>query len=73
MMASDAGIFRRKIIVDASANQVRGGIEDDFHHYEILLTHDGSVVTSAKTTSLRIPYSTCTEAGGQLARGPGRP
>lgn len=61
------GIFRRRIIVDATATTVDGGVEDDFHHYEIRLTHDGAIVTSATAKSLRTPFTTCPEAGGQLA------
>ena len=66
MATAVPAIFRRKIIVDAAGNSIRAGVEDDFHHYEILLTHDGSVVTSATAKSIRIPFATCVEAGAQL-------
>ncbi len=63
----ESGIFRRRIIVDATANAVHGGVEDDFHHYEICLEHDGSAVTSVTAKSIRTPFTTCAEAGNQLA------
>jgi hypothetical protein len=73
MTAVEPSIFRRRIIVDAVGNSVHAGVEDDFHHYEILLTHDGSVITSASADSIRTPFVTCFEAGAQLALLTGHP
>lgn len=73
MVAIAPGIFRRKIIVDATGNSVFAAIEDDFHHYEIVLTHDHAAVTATKATSRRTPFVTCAEAGGQLALLTGHP
>ena len=67
MAAAEPSIFRRKIIVEAMSDTVHAGIEDDFHHYEIVLTHDGTVVTGATAKSIRTPFVTCAEASGQLA------
>ncbi len=67
------GIFRRRIIADVQENRVFAGVEDDFHHYEILITHDGSVVTAIEAKSLRTPWVTCPEAMGQLDQFIGAP
>ena len=51
--------FRRRIIVAAHDNVVRGALEDDFHHFEIELTHDGRVITAARGRAVRTPWNTC--------------
>lgn len=51
--------FRRRIVVAAHDNVVRGALEDDFHHFEIELTHDGRVITGAQGRAVRTPWNTC--------------
>lgn len=66
MVAAGPGIFRRTVIADASARRVNAAIEDDFHHYEILLEHDGAAVTAIEARSHRTPWTTCHKAEAQL-------
>ena len=43
------GPFRRRIrTVAVDDGVVEGGLEDDFHHFEITLRHDGERVTSRR-------------------------
>ena len=73
MTAVEPSIFRRKIMADATGDTVYAGVEDDFHHYEIVVTHDGTVVTSANANSIRTPFVTCAKAGDQLGLLTGHP
>ncbi|MGZ4712486.1 MAG: DUF2889 domain-containing protein [Acidimicrobiia bacterium] len=61
--------YRRRIrLVRVDATTVWGGLEDDFHHFEVTLRHDGAVVTAVTLESLRWPWTTCPEAGRNLSR-----
>ena len=42
---------------------VWGGLEDDFHHFEVTLTHDGHAVTGIAMEARRWPWATCPDAG----------
>jgi hypothetical protein len=66
VIAAGPSVFRRRVVADASGNAVNAAIEDDFHHYEILLEHDGQSITSIKSRSHRTPWVTCCEAEAQL-------
>lgn len=67
------GVFRRRVIVDASANVVRAGVEDCFHHFELRLRHDGLAVTSIDPVARRTPWTLCPAAGQQLQQLVGLP
>ena len=54
--------FRRRIVAIAEARGVRGALEDDFHHFEAELDHDGERVTAIRSASPRVPRTTCAEA-----------
>lgn len=54
-----SGIFRRRILMEASEGQVFGQLEDSAHGFRCLIKHDGKVVTSVEGESLRTPYDTC--------------
>ena len=63
--------FRRRIrIVGLDAHTVWGGLEDDFHHFEIRLAHDTTTVTDIAMEALRWPWATCPDAGANLAEEP---
>jgi hypothetical protein len=68
------GPFRRRIrTVAADDGVVEGGLEDDFHHFEITLRHDGERVTSVESRSRRWPWSTCPAAAANLRPVEGMP
>jgi hypothetical protein len=61
-----AGLFRRRTIVSAGPGTVLAGVEDDFHHFELRLHHDGRHVTGVDVNAPRTPWSLCASAGRQL-------
>ena len=68
-----AGALRRTIILAASAGAVRAGVEDDFHHFELTIAHDGRHVTSVQSRHVRTPWTSCAGAGAMLAQLVGAP
>jgi hypothetical protein len=59
--------YRRRIrLVRMSPTQVWGGLEDDFHHFEVTLDHDGEHVTGLEMHAVRWPWATCPDAGVPL-------
>jgi len=61
------GAFRRRIRVEATAiDTIEGALEDDFHHFEVTLSHDGERVTGAEARAVRWPWTTCPDAAVPL-------
>jgi hypothetical protein len=64
--------FRRRIGIhstgDAAQGEVRGCLEDDFHHFRVRVVHRDGKVHQADGWAVRHPYSTCPLAANQLAR-----
>ncbi len=61
------GSYRRRIRTTTVENGVvEGGLEDDFHHFEVTLRHDGERVTGIEARSRRWPWATCPDAASQL-------
>ena len=59
--------YRRRIrLVRLDAETVWGGLEDDFHHFEVSLTHDAARVTAISMEAFRWPWATCPDAGAAL-------
>lgn len=68
------GPYRRRIrTVAVDRGVVEGGLEDDFHHFEITLRHDGARVTGVESRSRRWPWSTCPAAAVNLRPVEGMP
>jgi hypothetical protein len=62
-----AGPYRRRIrMVTTAPGVVEGGLEDDFHHFEVTVHHEGGVVTRVDANPRRWPWTACPDAGGQL-------
>jgi len=67
MSRFEHGAYRRRIRVEITgADTVEGGLEDDFHHFEVTLQHAGGDVTSVEARSVRWPWTTCPDAAGPL-------
>ena len=64
-------IAMREIGVDAL--EARAAIEDDYHHFRVLLRSGGGVITEARSHALRFPNNFCPAAGTRLAELPGKP
>jgi hypothetical protein len=61
------GPYRRRIrLVALGPDATWGGLEDDFHRFEVTVRHDGRVVTGVEVTSRRWPWSTCPDAARVL-------
>jgi hypothetical protein len=51
----------------------RAEMGDDVHHFAVTLEHRGGVISSARTETIRAPWSTCAGAELTLARLAGKP
>lgn len=61
------GAYRRRIrLVATERGVVEGGLEDDFHHFEVTLRHDRTRVLAVEGRSRRWPWSTCPGAAEPL-------
>jgi Protein of unknown function (DUF2889) len=64
------GSYRRRIrmrMLDTpSGGAVEAALEDDFHHFTVVVEHDSSIVTGVRASAGRWPWSTCPAAGAQL-------
>lgn len=61
--------YRRKIrVLRIDEHTVWGGLEDDFHHFEVRLQHAEGRVTACVLDARRWPWITCPDAGANLAR-----
>ena len=66
-VAEPGGSYRRRIrMVTTEPGVVVGGLEDDFHYFEVELRHADGVVTRVNANSRRWPWTTCPAAGHQL-------
>jgi len=61
------GSMNRVIRLAARAGEVRATVEDDFHHFRVVVQHDGHRVLKAFSDARRSPYTLCPAAGGRLA------
>jgi hypothetical protein len=62
------GVFRRRIrLVRMGPGEVVGELEDDFHHFRVILRHDDERVLSAAGESPRAPWATCIEGNRKIA------
>lgn len=57
------GAFRRRIrLIATGLGEVQGGLEDDFHHFEVTVRFDDHGVTDVEGRALRFPWTTCGDA-----------
>jgi hypothetical protein len=59
--------YRRRIEVVPGAGRVVAAMEDYIHHFRVALTHDGTTITAAEATPVRVPWSTCPTGAAGLA------
>ena len=55
------GFYRRAVRLQRKDMRVTAEMEDDFHHFEVVLEHDGERLLDVSANSLRFPWSTCGE------------
>ncbi len=61
------GVFRRRVRLENLPGAVHAELEDCSHGFRLRLGHDGVQAQSIAVEALRVPLSTCMEAGGPLA------
>lgn len=61
------GIFRRRVRLENRPGAVHAELEDCSHGFRLRIGHDGLAATTIAVETLRVPLSTCMEAGGPLA------
>jgi len=67
------GGMNRIIRLAAREGEARAAIEDDFHHFRVVVRHDGGKVTGARSFTARAPYSLCAAADSRLDALVGQP
>jgi hypothetical protein len=58
-MLEQVGCARRAIDLRAQDDSVEAWLEDDFHHFGIVMRHDGEKVISVEGEAARFPRDTC--------------
>lgn len=53
------GVFRRRIRLQGKPGQVIAELEDGYHGFRSVVSHNGEVVTDVKGQALRAPLTTC--------------
>jgi Protein of unknown function (DUF2889) len=61
------GYFYRRVVVLPEGDCVRAAVEDESHHMELKLFHDGKSVIAVQGMTHRIPWSECPGAPLRLA------
>jgi hypothetical protein len=71
------GSFRRRIVLaqrrQAAGGEVRAALEDDFHHFRVVVEHDGAQVLRLSGHAVRHPYTLCSSAVERLVDVVGMP
>lgn len=67
------GAFRRRVVLIAGDYVVFAGVEDDAHHFELRLDHDGVRIIACQAQAVRHPWSVCPGAVARLGEVIGTP
>lgn len=70
-MSKSGGALRRRIELASRTGpdgrgEARAALEDDFHHFRVVIRYAGGKVTATDAAALRFPYTACPSAGAQL-------
>lgn len=64
------GMYRRRVrlshVADGSTRQVLAEMEDDNHGFRLIVSHDGESIRAVDSNALRLPMTTCADAGTVL-------
>ncbi len=60
------GAFHRRVVAIVENGRVHAALEDESHHFEVEILHDGQHVTRIEAITHRIPWSTCPGAVTKL-------
>lgn len=53
---------------EGDGGQARACLEDDFHHFQVAVTHEFEQVVRVDASAIRHPYTLCPSAAGQLQK-----
>lgn len=67
------GLYRRAITLVNGDGVAHAAMEDDAHHFEVKISHDGSYIQSVTGAALRTPWTLCCDAVGLLDQFRGLP
>ena len=67
------GSMNRVIRIVSRLGEVRATVEDDFHHFRVVVQHDGQRVVRAFSDAPRSPFTLCPAAGARLSELVGQP
>lgn len=59
--------YRRRIEIVPGEGVVDAAMEDYIHHFRVRLDHDGTTISRAEATGVRVPWSTCPVGAAGLA------
>ena len=62
------GCYRRSIVLKADGIEVRGELDDDFHHFGVRLLHDEQRAVKIDGEEIRVSWTTCPGAVAALRR-----
>lgn len=62
-----AGALHRRVEIATQPGEARGVVEDDFHHFRVVIRHADGVVTEAFSDAPRHPTVICPAAGARLS------
>ncbi len=65
-IALPPGTFRRSVFAETHDTTVRAQVEDNYHHFEILMETEKGRVSALKPRAIRTPWSLCPQAASQL-------
>jgi hypothetical protein len=68
-----SGLLRRAVALAARDGEVRGVVEDDYHHFRVVVRHRDGVVTEVTSQTPRIPWTGCAFAGDDWSGVVGQP
>ncbi len=69
------GVYRRalELVNDPAGGRTYGELEDDLHHFRVVIVHDGNTIQRADGEALRWPWESCASADEPLRAIEGQP
>jgi hypothetical protein len=66
---ANEGVLHRRIRLVSEGGVARGAVEDDFHHFEVRIEHDGKTVQDITGAAWRRPWAKCAGAADDAVIG----
>jgi hypothetical protein len=72
-MAYGEGVYRRAFALEGGPRRAVAEMEDDFHRFRVVVTHDGERVAKVEADARRYPWTECAGATAKLRSLEGMP